>query len=212
MRADDIRRYRNLRLRAHGLLAGVPLHDVWIMDLPGGPDAMTMAEINDAVGFATDEEPRVGPLTAALFFLRGAIGKVLGWDEAPDLVRAVSYAPRLTEQDLARSRTRPGTTHGIIRDLYLFEDEYAGEIVNRTVHAFVVTASERIEGGYRVFAGIYVERVSWFTPIYMAAITPLCQWVVYPAMRRGMRRRWLERVAGAGRAAPPPNRVAAGAR
>jgi hypothetical protein len=194
MRADKVGLYQSLPLRAHGMLSGVPLHDVWMMDLPGGRDGMTMAEINDAVGFAGEGEARVGPITRALFFLRTLVGRVLGWDEAPELAREVSYEARLTDEDRALSRTKPGTRHGIIRDLYLFEHEYAGEIINRTVHAFVVTASERIENGYRVFAGIYVERVSWFTPIYMAAITPVCAWIIYPSMRRAMRRRWLTNV------------------
>ena len=35
----DAAEYRQLDLRAHALLAGVPLHDVWAVDLPGGgPD------------------------------------------------------------------------------------------------------------------------------------------------------------------------------
>lgn len=192
MRDEDLDLYRKLPLRAHSLLANVPLHDLWVIDLPGGREGMTMAEVNAVVGFSGEGEMGVGPITKALFGLRGWIGRVLGWDDAPDLDEAISFTSRLAAEDLARSQARPGGRHGIIRDLYLFEGEYAGEIINRTVHAFVVTASQRLVGGYRLFAAIYVARVNRFTPIYLALITPPCQWIIYPSMRRGLRRRWRE--------------------
>jgi hypothetical protein len=205
MRNEKLDLLRRLPLRAHSLLAGVPLHDLWIMDLPGGPEGMSMVEINAVVGFVGEREMRVGPVTQALFSLRNLIGRLLRWDDVPELASTPSYIDRLTEQDRTRSYIAPGVRHGIIRDLYMFEGEYAGEIINRTVHAFVVTASERVASGYRIYVAIYVARVSWFTPIYLFLITLPCLWVIYPSMRRGIRRRWLEAFAtghGGATAAP----------
>jgi hypothetical protein len=203
MHAKEIELFERLPLRAHGLLEGVPLHDLWVMDLPGGRDGMSIAEVNDIVGFAGEGEMRVGPITQGLFFLRGLVGRLLRWDDAPNLVSTISYVDRLTEEDRTRSCIRAGTLHGIMRDLYMFEREYAGEIVNRTVHAFVVTATEKTASGYRLYVAIYVARVGWFTPIYLALITLPCQWIIYPSMRRGIRRRWSEEF-GSGSAAIGP--------
>jgi hypothetical protein len=35
-----------------------------------------------------------------------------------------------------------------------------------------------------------VKKLNWFTPIYMALISPLLKWVIYPAMLRGVSQRW----------------------
>jgi hypothetical protein len=46
---------------------------------------------------------------------------------------------------------------------------------------------------------VYVKKLNWFTPVYMALISPLLKWVIYPAMMKGVRRRWEEAFpAGAG--------------
>ena len=37
--------WNRLELRVHALLAGVPLHDVWAIDLPGGPPGLVLADL-----------------------------------------------------------------------------------------------------------------------------------------------------------------------
>ncbi len=178
-------------LRVHAFLAGIPLRTLYRIDLPGGREGMTLEEIMTITGFSGGDM-EVGPVTKALFDFRGWIGRLMGWDDVPALADAVSYAPRLTEEDRARSQVEPGTVAGISRVLYSFENEMLAEIVNRTVHCFYVIASERTATGYALYMAIYVRRLNWFTPIYMAFITPMLKWIVYPSMINSARRRWAQ--------------------
>ena len=47
-----------------------------------------------------------------------------------------------------------------------------------------------MDGGYRLYWAIYVENVSAFTPLYMAAIEPFRRFVVYPATLAAIRMAW----------------------
>lgn len=132
----------------------------------------------------------VGPVTKALFDLRGLIGRIFRWDDAPRLTDAVTFLPKLTAEDRARSSITPGQPAGISRILYQFEHEMLGEIVNRTVHCFWLLAAERTANGYRLWLAVYVRKLNWFTPIYMALISPMLKGIIYPAMLKGVRRRW----------------------
>jgi hypothetical protein len=160
------------------------------VELPGGREGMTIEEIGRVVGFGGEVEMDVGPVTQALFRLRTLIGRILRWDEAKELAGSVSFISRLNEEDRARSHIVPGKPAGISRILYLFENETLGEIINRTVHCFWLMASERTANGYALWFAVYVKKLNWFTPIYMALISPLVKWIIYPAMMKGVRRRW----------------------
>lgn len=182
--------FRQKPLRVHSFLAGVPLRTLSRVDLPGGRAGMTIAEISALVGFGDQVEVEVGPLTKALFWLRTLIGRVLHWDDAKELTELVSYRSRLTTTDRARSMIEPGRPQGISRVLYCFDNEYLAEIVNRTVHCFWLLASERTATGYALYLAVYVKRLNWFTPIYMALISPVLKRVIYPSMENGVKRRW----------------------
>jgi uncharacterized protein DUF2867 len=182
--------YRQKPLRVHSLLAGVPLRTLERVELPGGREGMTIEQISGVVGFGGEVEMEVGPVTQTLFRLRTLIGRVLRWDEAKELVESVSFISRLNEEDRARSLIIPGKPAGISRILYQFENETLGEIVNRTVHCFWLMAAERTANGYALWFAVYVKKLNWFTPIYMALISPLLKWIIYPAMMNGVRRRW----------------------
>jgi hypothetical protein len=182
--------FERVPLRVHSFLAGVPLRTLYRMDLPGGREGMTLHEINEITGFGGEGEVEVGAVTKALFDLRGLIGRILGWDEVPALAESATYRSRLSEEDRARSRVKPGTAMGISRVLYRFENELLAEIVNRTVHCFWVMASEKTATGYALYLAVYVKKLNWFTPVYMALITPMLKWIIYPSMINGVRRRW----------------------
>lgn len=187
IRADG---FKQKPLRAHSLLVGVPLRTLSRVDLPGGRQGMTIAEISAIVGFGDQVEVEVGPVTKALFWLRSLIGRILHWDDAKELAESVSYLPRLSADDRARSLIMPGKVQGISRVLYCFENEYLAEIVNRTVHCFWLLASERTATGYALYLAVYVKKLNWFTPIYMTLISPVLKWIIYPSMEKGVRRRW----------------------
>jgi len=192
MNDSRVKEYERKLLRAHSFLVDVPLRTVLQIDLPGGREGMTLPEISAIVGFSDDGPVEVGPVTKALFWLRGLIGRILRWDDAQELVASFSYLPLLTEEDRARSLVKPGKVQGISQVLYSFENEFLGEIINRTVHCFCVMASERTTAGYALYLAVYVKRINWFTPIYMAMISPLLKWIIYPSMSRGIRHRWEE--------------------
>ena len=187
IRADG---FRQKALRVHSLLAGIPLRTLTRVDLPGGREGMTIAEISTIVGFGDQVQVKVGAVTKALFWLRGMIGGLFHWDDVKELTDSVSYLSRLSEEDKSHSVITPGKAQGISRVLYCFENEYLAEIVNRTVHCFWLLASERTATGYALYLAVYVKRLNWFTPIYMALISPMLKWVIYPSMEKGVRQSW----------------------
>jgi Protein of unknown function (DUF2867) len=191
-----VEEFKQKPLRAHSLLAGVPLRTLSYIDLPGGQEGMTLPEIRAITGFSDQDNFEVGPVTKALFWLRSMIGRILRWDDAKELIESVSYLPRLNEEDRARSLVTPGKVQGITRVLYCFDHEFLGEIVNRTVHCFWLMASERTEKGYALYLAVYVKKLNWFTPIYMALISPLLKWIIYPSMERGIKSRWKRAFSG----------------
>ena len=182
--------FRQKSLRAHSFLNGIPLHSLDRVDLPGGRAGMTLQEISGVVGFNGEAEMNVGRITQSLFWLRGLIGRILHWDDAPKLVESRTYLDRLTDEDRARTLVAPGQAAGISRILYLFENEMLGEIINRTVHCFWLLASERTAHGYTLWLAVYVKKLNWFTPVYMAVISPMLKWIIYPAMLNGVIERW----------------------
>ena len=189
MNADDKTRFEQMSLFAHKFLKGVPRKSLYRLDLTGGRIGMSVLDIKEAVGFNT-EQLETGILTKSLFWLRGLIGAVFGWDNADRLAESVSFLPRLTTEDKARSLLKPGKKEGISRVLYCFENEFAAEIINRTVHCFWVMAKEQTSNGYALYMAVYVRKLNWFTPIYMAMVTPVLKWIIYPSLNKTVVTNW----------------------
>ena len=75
--------------------------------------------------------------------------------------------------------------------LYLIEDEWAAEIVNRTVHAVMHLGWVPDQaGGYRGQMAVWVKRNGLLGTGYMAAIAPFRHLIVYPPMLRDVERDW----------------------
>lgn len=76
--------------------------------------------------------------------------------------------------------------------MYTSETEAIGEVINRTVHAFLVFAleAEKDGDGYTLYLAIFVKPVSRFTRFYMALIDPFRRYVIYPALIRRVQRAW----------------------
>lgn len=174
-----------LDLEAHELLRDVPLRDVSAVDLPGGGSGRTLA---DAVRLLNDTRQTRPVSVRALVWLRRAIGRLFGWDGEDPLP---AYASRLSEKQRARSLTASGQKDGPLRVVYEFGAEAVSEARNATVHAFVCKALSPRADGYRFYFAVYVEKVSAFTPVYMALIEPFRRFIVYPAMLGNFRRAWL---------------------
>jgi hypothetical protein len=179
--------FERLPLHVHAFLAGVPLHDVWAIDLPKVRNSITLAEFFQRAGPVFRRPP---PVVHALLSLRFFIGGAFGWDQAPQDSISESFAQRLTNDDRARSLAPAGTPDGLFRIVYRFENEQLNEIVNRTAHAGALSALVETAIGYRFYFAVYVREVSPLTPLYMAAIDPFRKLIVYPALLRGIAEQW----------------------
>ena len=125
--------------------------------------------------------------------MRGGLGRLFGWDEAPRGGDApASYLGRLSEEERARSLVTPGTREGPFTVLSVTPHEAISEAINATVHAFSVYALVERPAGYAFYWAIHVKPVSWLTPWYMLLIDPFRRFVVYPAVLKALRTRWAQ--------------------
>ena len=179
--------FERLPLRVHDVLAGVPLHDVWAVDLPRLRAGITLAEFFNVAG-AGPFNP--SPIVRALLGIRLVVGRCLGWDRVADARVLETFATRLTAADLAKSLTPPGTPKGAFRVVYGFENEQLFEVTNRTVHAAALSALVETATDYRFYFAVYVRSVGRLTSIYMAFIDPFRKLIVYPSLLRSVRAAW----------------------
>jgi hypothetical protein len=193
------REFERLPLRVHTFLAGVPLHDVWSVDLPRWRAGVTLDDFLrtasndrfDTCGCSKSSSLFApSPLVRMLLEIRFFVGRFFGWDHEPAATAWETFATRLTDTDHSRSLVTAGTSDGFFRVVYRFENEQLVELINRTAHAAALSALLETTTGYRFYFGIYVRNVSRFTPLYMALIDPFRKLIVYPSLLRSVRARW----------------------
>jgi hypothetical protein len=180
--------FQRLDLHAHALLADVPLHDVWMVELPGGGPNRTLS---DARAFmSTENLMSLNPVVRSLFQLRWWLGRVFRWDSTTRTPSGQSFIDRLSDEDRQESLLEPGSPAGPFTVLYVRPFEAVSEIRNATVHAFSVLAFEPCSEGYRLFWAIYVAPVTRLTGLYMALIDPFRRVLIYPAILRRVHQSW----------------------
>jgi hypothetical protein len=170
-------------------MRGVPIHDVWAVDLPALRAGVTL----DGFRRASEGRPFTpSPAVRALFGIRRLVGRLFGWDtgSTPAEGERNSFAARLTPADRAGSLAAPGLRQGPFRLVYRFENEELLEAVNRTVHGAVSVVLVESPQSYRLYIAVYVRRVSLLTPIYLALIEPFRRWIVYPSVLRSVGHTW----------------------
>src|SRR5262249_62142975 len=102
--------YERLPLRAHAFLAGVPLHDVWAIDLPRMRSGITLGEFLRAAGGPPFKPSRV---VRALLRLRFFVGGLFGWDrERQPPGGGGTFSTRLTSTDCSRPLGPAGHRRG----------------------------------------------------------------------------------------------------
>ena len=185
--------FERLPLRVHDFLAGVPLHDVWAIDLPRMRSGITLEEFLRATG-ARPFTP--SPIVRALLSIRFFVGRLFGWDREPNARVRETFAARLTAADRSRSLAPAGTREGHFRIIYRFENEQLLELSNRTAHAAALSALVERANAYRFYFGVYVRNVGRLTPLYMALIDPFRKLIVYPSLLRSVRTIWDQTFAG----------------
>lgn len=175
--------------RIHDLTRDFRLEDVWVLPTPGGPDEFPrMVQMVASFEGAQQRFSLVG----MLFAIREALGQVFSWDgqEAADDPARPSLRDRLPA-DLrdAQSTVRPAMG---FTPLYQTDDEWAAELINRTVHGVIhLSWVPDDAGGYRGQMAILVKPNGSLGYAYMAAITPFRYLIVYPRMLKGVGRKWL---------------------
>jgi len=179
--------FEELPLRAHAFLAGVPLHDAWVVELPRSRGGITLEEF---LRVADGRLFTPSPLVRALLRLRFFIGGMFGLDRTPSTTAHHAFAERLTAADRARSFVPAGARDGPFRVVYRFENEQLVELVNRTAHAAALSALVETANTYRFYFAVYVRNVGRLTPLYMALIGPFRKLVVYPSLLRSVSARW----------------------
>ncbi len=179
--------FERLPLRVHDFLAGVPLHDVWAIDLPRARSGITLDQL---LRTASACLLTPSPVVRALLNIRLFVGRLLGWDREPASTAWETFATRLTTADRSRSLVSAGTREGLFHVVYRFENEQLLELINRTAHAAALSALVETENAYRFYFGVYVRNVGRFTPVYMALIDPFRKLVVYPSLLRTVRAKW----------------------
>jgi hypothetical protein len=92
----------------------------WICRARGG---ITLAEFVRRGGDLF-QQPSVA--VRALLSVRFFVGGVFGWDRATSGSVSESFAQRLTDEDRARSLAPAGTSDGLFRIVYRFENEQRG--------------------------------------------------------------------------------------
>jgi hypothetical protein len=179
--------FERLPLRVHDFLAGVPLHDVWAVDLPRTRSGITLDEF---LRTASTRLCTLSPIVRALLNIRLFVGRPLRWDRVPAACAWETFTTRLTTADRSKSLAPAGTREGLFRVVYRFENEQLLEVINRTAHGAALSALVETASAYRFYFGVYVRSVSRFTPVYMALIDPFRKLVVYPSLLRTVRTKW----------------------
>jgi Protein of unknown function (DUF2867) len=175
--------------RIHELTADFRLEDVWALPTPGGPD-----DFPRLVELMASGDPSQGSSRAArtLWAIRWKIGQLLGWD-SPDAGHG-SRRPSLRDRlpaDLRAASTGPDFDALPFTPLYLLDDEWAAEVVNRTVHGVMHLGwVEDPTGVYRGQMAVYVKPNGLLGTGYMAAIRPFRHLIVYPPIMRQIERAW----------------------
>jgi len=189
----SIQEFEQLPLRVHTFLAGVPLHDVWSVDLPRWRTGITL---NDFLHTASNCLFTPSCLVRMLLDIRFFVGRCFRWDREPVATTTKTFAMRLTDTDRSRSLAAAGTQDGFFRIVYRFENEQLVELINLTVHAAALSTLVETPAGYRFYFGVYVCNINRFTPFYMAVIDPFRKLIIYPSLLRSVRARWNQAFGG----------------
>jgi Protein of unknown function (DUF2867) len=175
--------------RIHELTADFRLEDVWALPTPGGAD-----DFPRLVRLLASGDPSQGSSRAArtLWTIRWKVGRVLGWDNSH--AGHSSKRPTLRDRlpaDLRAAPSGPDFDALPFTPLYLLDDEWAAEVVNRTVHGVMHIGWVQDETGtYRGQMAVYVKPNGRLGTGYMAAIRPFRHLIVYPPIMREIGRAW----------------------
>src|ERR1700687_5535910 len=114
------REFLDLPLRVHSFLRDVPLHDVWVVDLPGGREGITLLEFRSGSGAGRTED--IPYATKALLQLRFLLGRIFRLDKPRAGEKSASYVRLLNEADRVGSLVPPGSKDGLFDVVFGFQN------------------------------------------------------------------------------------------
>src|SRR5258708_11397733 len=138
--------FERLPLRVHAFLAGVPLHDVWAIDLPHTRSGITLDEfsrttsLRSQVGCDCCENDSSGkahlftrsPVVRALLNIRFFVGRLLGLDREPAATAWETFTMRLTTADRSKSLAPAGTLARLFHWVFPLQNAQTLALINRT--------------------------------------------------------------------------------
>jgi Protein of unknown function (DUF2867) len=173
--------------RIHELVPDFRLEDVWALPTPGGPDDFPRLVRKAISGNPEDGASAVGRV---IWAIRWKLGALLGWDDEDRAAERPSLRDRLPA-DLRNGPSGPCFDAKPFTPVYLLDDEFAAEIVNRTVHGIMHLGwVEDEDGVWRGQMGVYVKPNGLLGHAYMAAIRPFRYLLIYPPLMREIERDW----------------------
>jgi hypothetical protein len=178
--------------RIHEIARDFRVEDVWELPTPGGP-----ADFPRLVAVFTSLNPvRSSSRTVrALFAVRLKVGELLNWDRP--IAGSDSTGRTLRDRlpnDLRDGPSGPRSEALPFTPLYLTENEWAVEILSRTVDGVLHLGwVPDGTGGYRGQMAVLVKPNGLLGTVYMAAITPFRYLTVYPQLMRDIKHEWRAR-------------------
>jgi hypothetical protein len=186
--------------RANSLLADVPVHDAWAIELTG----RSSPTLDDLVRVFRKQTPfQATPAIMGLGMLRGVVGMAFGWEDPRWSDVASSFLSRVTDEDRRHSSSKPGDVIGIWRVLYALPREGAVETLNGTAHVAVIAGLGEERDRVTLFLSFRVREVNWTTRFYMGLIDPARRFFVYPSLLRQFAHTWRRE----GRGLPENHRI-----
>lgn len=179
--------------RIHEIAHDFRLEDVWALSTPGRADDFPLL-----VQGISEGDPAQSPSCAVrtLFALRWKLGGLLGLDNPDTGVgdRVPTLRDRLPA-DLRELESGPVFDALPFKSLYLLENEWAGEIANRTMHGVMHLGwVPDDDGGYRGQIAVLVKPNGLLGEAYMAAIKPIRYLLVYPPLLGQIEQEWRTRI------------------
>lgn len=174
--------------RIHEIAPDFRLEDVWELPWRGGAD-----DFRELAAMLASRDPaRTSSRPVRLLFaIRERLGQAFGWD---DPVTAVASLRDRLPPELGHTAAPEFADALPFKSLYLTDDEFAAEAVNRTMHG-VLHLGLLPDG--RAQMAILVKPNGVLGNAYMAAIKPFRHLIVYPALLREWERAWRRREAKA---------------
>lgn len=177
--------------RVHELLHDIPVEDVWRFPLE--LDAEDDLEAFTEQMFAAVDSMGNASLMAILFKIRVAMGKLFGWDPEQSDSREMKLRRRYAAAEGIDPELAPEDAAGEFSLVYRLDDEYLGEIENKTVLAALHLGRVPLDNGRSaVHLAVYSAPKGWIGRAYMAFIKPFRLFIVYPTIMRAAAKQWVE--------------------